>query len=128
MLIPHGAVVCVVDGKEWQLFRNAGNEAAPELATMETPTLVEHNHSAGGSHASPHDQDEVAHCAAVAEWVNRQVQGHKIEHLIVIAPPRALGELRHGFGKAVQAVMRTELAKDMIGRQPAEIIAALRGK
>lgn len=128
MLIPHGAVIAVVDGNTWQLFRNAGNEAAPELTAMETPTLVEHNHSAGGSHASPHNRDEASHCAAVADWINRQVLGHKIADLIVIAPPRALGDLRHQFGKSVQHVLRRELAKDLVGRQPADIIAALRSK
>ncbi|NLR70061.1 host cell attachment protein [Novosphingobium sp. ERN07] len=128
MLIPHGAIIAVIDGNTWQLLRNAGTEAAPELTEMETPALVEHNHSAGGSHASPHNQDEAAHCAAVADWINRQVLGYRIADLIVIAPPRALGELRHQLGKAVQHVLRHELAKDMIGRKPTEIIAALRSK
>lgn len=128
MLIPHGTVIAVVDGKAWELYRNAGTEAAPELAAMETPALVEHNHSSGGSHASPHQQDETAHCAAVADWLNRQVQAHKIAQIVLIAPPRALGELRHALNKATQQAMIKELAKDMVGRQPNNIIAALRGK
>lgn len=127
MLIPHAAVIAIVDGKAWELYRNAGTDAAPELVTLETPALVEHNHSSGGSHASPHQQEETAHCAAVADWLNRQVQGHKIEHLVLIAPPRALGELRHQLGKATQHALIKELAKDLIGRQPDEILAALRG-
>lgn len=128
MLIPHGTVIAVIDGKACELYRNAGTEAAPELSAMETPALVEHNHSSGGSHASPHEQDEIAHCAAVADWLNRQVLGHKIVQLMLIAPPRALGELRHQIGKATQTAIIKELAKDMVGRQPTEIIAALRGK
>lgn len=128
MLLPHGAVIAVVDGKAWDLYRNAGNEAAPELTRLETPALVEHNHSSGGSHASPHQQDETAHATAVADWLHRQVSGHKIEHLVVIAPPRTLGELRHHWSKQVQHVLLGEVAKDLIGRQPAELIAALCGK
>ena len=128
MLIPHGAVIAVVDGKAWELYRNAGTDAAPDLAAMETPALVEHNHSSGGSHASPHQQDETAHCAAVADWLNRQVQSHKIAQLVLTAPPRALGELRHQIGKGTQNAIIKELAKDLVGRQPTEIIAALRGK
>lgn len=128
MLIPHGAVIAVVDGKAWELYRNAGTEAATELVAMETPALVEHNHSSGSSHASPHQQDETAHCAAVADWLNRQVQQHKIAQIVLIAPPRALGELRHALNKATQHTVIKELAKDMIGRQPNDIIAALRGK
>lgn len=128
MLIPHGTVIAVVDGKAWELYRNAGTEAAPELAAIETPALVEHNHSSGGSHATPHQQDETAHCAAVADWLNRQVQANKIAQIVLIAPPRALGELRHALNKATQLAMIKELAKDMIGRQATEIIAALRAK
>lgn len=128
MLIPHGTVIAVVDGKAWELYRNAGTEAAPELAAIETPALVEHNHSSGGSHATPHQQDETAHCAAVADWLNRQVQANKIAQIVLIAPPRALGELRHALNKATQHAMIKELAKDMIGRQATEIIAALRAK
>lgn len=128
MLIPHGTVVAIVDGKGWELYRSAGTEAAPELATVSLPALVEHNHSSGGSHASPHQQDETAHCAAIADWINRQVQAHKIAQLIVIAPPRTLGELRHQFARATEQVLIKELAKDMVGRQPKEIVAALRDK
>ncbi|MGV3511923.1 MAG: host attachment protein [Novosphingobium sp.] len=128
MLIPHGTVIAIVDGKAWELYRNAGTEAAPELAAIDTPALAEHNHSSGGSRASPHQQDETAHCAAVADWLNRQVQAHKIGQIVLIAPPRALGELRRELNKATQHAMIRELAKDMIGHQPLEIIAALRAK
>lgn len=128
MLLPHGTVVAVVDGKTWDLWRNAGNEAAPELARIETPALVEHNHSSGGSHASPHQQDETAHATAVADWLGRQVGGHKIEQLVVIAPPKTLGELRHHWSKPVQNALLAEIAKDMVGRQPADVLAALRGR
>lgn len=128
MLIPHGTIVALVDGQEWQLFRNAGNEAAPDLAAMETPELVHHGHSSGGSHATPHQQDETQHATNVADWFNRQVLGHKFDHLIVIAAPRTLGELRHHYSKGVQKALLAELAKDLIGAKPADIIAALRGK
>ena len=94
MLIPHGAVIALVDGEDWQVLRNGGTEAEPELALLPTPQLVEENHGSGGRHAissanpSGHQRDEDAHAAAVAEWLNRQVQDHKIEKLVVIAPPK----------------------------------------
>ncbi|MEO0033554.1 MAG: hypothetical protein RIS94_3312 [Pseudomonadota bacterium] len=133
MLLPHGTVIAVVDGEGWDLYRNAGNEAAPELSKIESPALEEGNHSVGGhgasrSRTSPHQQDEAAHAVAVAEWLNRQVSGHKIEHLVVIAPPKTLGELRHRWSKPVENALLGEIAKDLIGRQPADLIAALRGK
>jgi len=134
MLIPHGAVIALVDGEDWQILRNSGTEAEPELTEMATPELVESNHGSGGRHAvssanpSGNQRDEDAHAAAVAEWLNRQVQDHKIEQLVVIAPPRTLGELRHHYSKAVQRAVIGELAKDFMDRQPTQIIAALRAK
>ena len=134
MLIPHGAVIALVDGEEWQVYRNAGTEAAPELTALETPALVEENYGSGGRHAtssanpSGSQRDEDAHAAAVGAWLNRQVQDHKIEQLVVIATPRTLGEIRHHYSKAVQSALLGELSKDLIGRQPAEIISALQAR
>jgi len=133
MLLPHGTVVTVMDGKNWTLFRNHGNEAAPELAAMPIPALDEHNHGSGGRHASSggadtHQLNEDAHVAAVAEWLNRQVADNKIEHLVVIASPRALGEVRHRYSKATEKALLGELAKDLMGNSGSEIVAALRAK
>lgn len=134
MLIPHGTVIALVDGKEWSLYRNAGTEAAPELATVPTPRLEERNHSSSPRHTSTsgnhsgHQADEDAHAAAVADWINSEVNAHKIDQLVVIAPPRSLGELRHHYSKQTEQVVLAELHKDLIGRQPTEIIAALRAK
>lgn len=134
MLIPHGAVIALVDGEDWQILRNGGTEVEPELTVLPTPELAETNHGSGGRHqisaANPsgNQRDEDAHAAAVGEWLNRQVQDHKIEKLVVIAPPRTLGELRHHYSKAVQNAVIGELAKDFMDRQPAQILAALRGK
>ncbi|MBA4354989.1 MAG: attachment protein [Novosphingobium sp.] len=134
MLIPHGAVIALVDGEDWQVLRNAGTEADPELIALTTPELVEDNFGSGARHhvsaANPsgNQRDEDAHAAAVGDWLNHQVQGHKIEQLVVIASPRTLGELRHHYSKAVQNALVGELAKDLIGRQPAEILAALRSR
>ena len=134
MLLPHGTVIAVVDGKDWTLFKNAGNEATPELAEMATPSLVEHNHGSGGRHGSSsgnpsgHQLDEDAHAAAVGDWINRQVSAHKIEHLVVIAAPRTLGELRHHYSKQVEHVLVGEVAKDLMGRRGSDIVAALRAR
>lgn len=135
MLLPHGAVIALVDGEEWTLLRNAGNEATPDLVDLPKPHLDESNHSGGGgrhrttaSAPSPRQMHEDAHAAAVAEWLNGQVAGHKIEHLVVIAPPRTLGELRHHYTKPVSQALIGEVAKELIGRAPDEVLAALQAK
>lgn len=134
MLLPHGTVIALVDGKKFELFRNSGNEAQPELAAMDSPKLEAPNKGAGAHHHSGSDNpsahllEEDAHAAAVAEWLNQQAIGHKLENLVVIAAPRTLGELRLHYHAQLKAVLMGELSKDLVGRQGPDIIAALREK
>lgn len=134
MLLPHGTVVALVDGDRFELFRNTGNEATPELTLQPVPDLDLNNHSAGAGHDSKngdpsgHHKMEDVHAAAVAEWLNRQVLDHKIEHLVIIAAPRTLGEMRSHYHSRLEQALKGELAKDLVGKQGADILAALRGK
>ena len=133
MLLPHGAVVALVDGKKFELYRNSGNEAQPELTVLQSPKLDTHNHSGASHHSSAgnhadHLVAEDAHAIAATEWLNSQVLGHKIESLVVIASPRTLGEMRQHYHKQTQRAVIVELAKDLNGKQPVEILAALREK
>lgn len=133
MLLPHGTVVALIDGKNFELFRNAGTEAEPDLVVSESPKLDSHNHSGTGHHSRPGNHAdslvaEDAHAIAATEWLNSQVLGHKLENLVVIAAPRTLGEMRRHYHKQLETVLRGELAKDLSGRKGPEIVAALRGK
>lgn len=134
MLLPHGAFVAVVDGQKLELYRNSGSESAPELAPMTAPKLDENNKESGSRHfssaANPSRRqlDEDSHAAAVAVWLNEQVLGQKIERLVVVAAPRALGELRRRYSKQLDAALIGELDKELIGRSAEEVLAALQGK
>ena len=134
MLLPHGVVIALADGKKLELYRNSGMEAEPHLEALPTPKLDEHNKGGGGHHRttsanpSSHRLEEDAHAAAVAEWLNSQVLGHKLEKLVVIADPRTLGELRKHYHKQTAAAIHGELSKDLVGEQPQHIIEALRAK
>lgn len=134
MILPHGAVVAVVDGAKFELYRNSGSEVDPRLASLETPDLEPHNKSAGArrdsSAANPtgHQLDEDAHAVAVADWLNSQVQRRQLDRLVVIASPRTLGEMRRRYHKELLAVLAGELPQDMTGRDAQAVIAALRGK
>jgi len=133
MLLPHGTVIAVVDGENLELFRNTGNETAPELAAMDAPKLDGYNKDAGARHKSSsanpgHQLDEDGHAAGVADWLNQQVMGHRIEHLVVIGAPRTLGELRRRYDKALEAVLIGELNKELVGRSASEILEALQPK
>ncbi|PTM39781.1 host attachment protein [Bosea sp. 124] len=134
MQLPHGAVIALVDGKCFELFRNSGNEAGPVLAPMPSPDLDEHDRAGGAgrdsSSANPtgHQIDEDAHAAAAVRWLNQQVLGHKIERLVIVASPRTLGEMRRHYHKQLQAGLVAELSKDLIGKSGPDILVALRSK
>lgn len=133
MLLPHDAVIAVVDGQNFELYRNGGDEASPELSALATPKLDTHNHSGGSHHSSAGNHagsmvNEDAHAHAVATWLNGQVLSHKLKDLVVIAPPRTLGELRKHYHKLTERAVAKELHKDLIGKQPTDILHALREK
>ncbi|HEX4846550.1 MAG TPA: host attachment protein [Novosphingobium sp.] len=133
MLLPHGTVIALIDGHNFTLYRNAGDEAAPELSALPEPRLDAHNHSGAGHRSSPGNHadsqvNEDAHAGAAVAWLNAQVLDHGIADLVIIAPPRTLGELRRHYHKQTEQVLRKELGKDLIGKQPDAILAALREK
>lgn len=133
MLLPHGTVIALIDGKHFELYRNAGDEAEPQLTAMDAPKLDSHNHSGVGHHSSAGNHagqqvEEDAHAIAAVEWLNSQVLGHKIEQLVVIAPPRTLGEVRKHYHKQTERAVIKELGKGLIGKQAGDIVAALREK
>ena len=129
MILPNGATVAVADGESLALFKNGGHGVDVSLSALAAPELASGN--AGGSHhssaANPDDktQAEDGHAAASAAWLNKQVLDGKISSLLVIAAPRALGELRKHYHKALQAVLAGELAKDLSGHSMADIQAAV---
>ncbi len=131
MQLPHGVIVALVDGKHFELHRNSGDEASPDLSAMETPNLDESNKGGGAgrdsSSANPtgHQIDEDAHAAAATEWLNQQVLGHKIEKLVIVASPRTLGEMRRHYHKQLEVALVADLSKDLIGKSGAELVAAL---
>ena len=133
MLIPHGTVIALVDGKHLELYRNTGDEAGPIFTALPSPKLDAHNHSAGSHHSSAGNHDdhmviEDAHAAAAAAWLNSEVLGHRIEHLVVVAAPRTLGEMRKHYHKQLEQALLCELHKDLIGKAPSAILTALREK
>ena len=57
MLLPHGTVIALVDGKHLELYRNGGNEAEPTFAALPAPMLDDHNHSGASHHSSAGNHD-----------------------------------------------------------------------
>ncbi len=72
-----------------------------------------------------HQQEEDRFAAETAAMLNKRALANEFEKLIVIAPPKTLGELRKHYDKALSERLAGELAKDLTGHPVANIEAAL---
>jgi protein required for attachment to host cells len=127
MLLPHGTTIVVTDGQKLELFRNTGTELHMALAQLPHPDVhgdVEgagrHQHTGQDNKDQRRLQDrrldkdhqEASFESAVARWLNHQIATDRIGPLFVVAPPRALGELRLHYGEALKKKLVGELAKE----------------
>jgi protein required for attachment to host cells len=132
MLLAHGTIVAVADGEKLTLYRNGGSDTAPHLTAIGTPGLGDDDAiPSGGRHhssaANPDDAQlvEDGHAAGVASLLNKMALDGEIDALVVVAPPKTLGELRKHWHKDLQAKLIGEINKDLAGRTPGEIAAAI---
>jgi protein required for attachment to host cells len=127
MQLPHATTVLVTDGQILRLFRNTGT--AMQMTLTELPHAEVHGDEAGAArhqHTGQDNEDrrrlqdrrldkdhqEASFGSAVAKWLNHEIATGKIGPLLVIAPPRALGELRLHYGAALKQRLVGELAKE----------------
>ena len=122
MRLPNKAHLAIVDGERFSLLRNAGTPDEPDLQPEAKPDLTPTNFSAGVKHQDDMGQkhgrtdlDELAHAAAVAEWLNERVLSNKIEKLAIAADPKTLGEMRRHYHKKLEAALIGEEAKTLAG-------------
>jgi protein required for attachment to host cells len=112
MEIPHDAFVAVADGEKMLLFRNQGDSDFPHLILVEQDEqeslanselrrdVPGRSFSSVGPGRSAYDEAESRQIGedrfamATAEMLNRRALGNEFESLIIVAPPRTLGELR----------------------------------
>ena len=72
-----------------------------------------------------HQLEEDRFAADAAEMLRKRALSNDFESLIVIAPPRTLGELRKHYHKEVSARLSGELDKDFTGHPIPDIEKAL---
>lgn len=141
MQIPHDAMVVVADGRKMLLFRNEGDELYPKLEVVEHDEKVataredspshapgsRHDYGAGMQQRSGmeetdvHQLEEDRFAASTADMLKRRALRNEFSKLIIVAPPRALGELRKHYHKEVAARIIGEIAKDFANRPTGEI-------
>lgn len=132
MQIPDGAHVAVIDGERFLWLRNAGDAIHPNLENLGVPDLDPTNRSQGKMRHSittnqhtGNDLDEAAHVAAAADWMNHQAKTNRIEHLIVVADKRSLGELRRHYHVELEKRLLGEIGKALTNQPIDEIEQAI---
>lgn len=127
MLVPPGATVAVADGENLHLFHSGGDGTLTPLPSDVTAHQDGAQPKHHGGSANPDDKQlsEDGFAAGIADVLNGKVLDGTIKQLVIIAPPRTLGELRRHYHKALTAVLVGEIGKELSGRSPAEIEKAI---
>ena len=146
MTIPHNALVLVADGRKMLFLRNQGKGQQIELVTEAHHERDDRKNSeiksdaagAGaqsGGYGRPameetdfHQQDEDRYAADAADQLRIRALAGDYDALVIVAPPRALGELRKHLHKEVEKRVVMELAKEMTDRPLPDIAAMLMGR
>jgi protein required for attachment to host cells len=128
MKIPHNALVALANGERFVLMRNVGLAFDPKLERVEELDLELTNFSAGVRHQDPAGQrsgstdiDELAHGAAVAEWLNTQALRGGIDQVVIAADPKTLGQIHQHCHKDLESRIVGEVAKDLTN-QPVQAV------
>lgn len=137
MIVPHRAIVLVVDCARMQTYRNEGS-----LNRLHLVQIYHHEHASGATSAlgseragrsfqssgvlrsayegpDYHQKNEDEFPLFAAETLERIATAG--ERLILVAAPHALAVMRKHIGKAVKAALLAKIAKDMTGRPAGEI-------
>jgi protein required for attachment to host cells len=134
MKVPHNAHVAIADGERFMLMRNTGQIFEPKLEVVAEPSFrmpvpgAESRSDDRGTlttAGSQTDLAEVAHGAAVVQWLNAKALAGEIEQLLVVADPRTLSEMRRHYHKALQDRIVGEVAKEVAWETPQAIAETL---
>jgi len=143
MRVPHNSCVLVADGRKMLFFRNEGDAEFPNLAVErkrvdDNPKDAEQGTDTPGrafvSAGSPrtgvavnagannrsayeetdfHQLEEDRFAAEAAAMLKRRALANDFESLVVVAPPKTLGELRKHYHKEVEKRLAAEVPKDL---------------
>ena len=125
-MIPHNTLVVVADGRAARLFRNVGDESGLKLhqeTTLDASDAA--NDGPAGSQPQDSDTGEAAFAKVLAHKVNQMALQHAFDHVVLVADPTTLGELRPQLHKEVAQRTMAEVAKDWTNTPLEQISSAL---
>lgn len=139
MDVPHNSFVVVTDGEKMLFLRNHGDAEFPHLVVEKESEQESRSNrelrrdtpgrsfsSVGPGRSSYDETDsrqlgEDLFAAETAEMLNRRALGNEFESVIVVAPPRTLGELRKHYHQELQKRVVGEVAKNLTNTPVNEI-------
>jgi protein required for attachment to host cells len=145
MRISHDALVLVADGRKSLFLRNEGDEDYLNLvvedqraqAGLEDRDLKSDAPGRAMSQVSGrqstmeepdyHQIEEDRFAKETAALLSKRVQQSDFEQLIIVAPPRTLGELRQHYDKTVEAKIVAEVDKDLVNHPIDKVEGVLKG-
>jgi len=137
--IPNAALVLVSDGRRARFLRNTGTPAHPNLVLesaldFDNPRTREQGTDQPGRYLGPdghsrsameetdwHQQAEERFAAQVANLLYHMEHAGRFDELVVVAPPKMLGDLRARLHPEVADCVIAEVAKDLTGHALPEI-------
>ena len=143
MNLSHNTVVLVADGRKMLFLRNEGDGAHPNLIVERAQEHADASTTEQGTdrpgrtqssvgpgrnsyeQADFHQIEEDRFAAEAADMLKRRALANDFDKLIVVAPPRTLGELRKHYHKEVSDRLVGELDKDLTGHAIPDIEQAL---
>lgn len=146
MQIPHDSFILVADGRKSLFFRNEGDAEFPNLTVerkdvQDNPDHLEQATDTAGQAASPvggasatmgetdfHDLEEQRFAADTAAMLKERALRNDFESLVVVAPPKTLGELRKHYHKEVEKRLVGEIPKDLTNLPVPEIEKVLQAQ
>jgi protein required for attachment to host cells len=137
--LPHRAVVFVGDGRKALFLLNEGTALDPRLKVRRVfeddnpPTHeqgsdrpgralsgIESNRSAM-EQTDWHDIEKHRFARTIASALARLLEESHSEHVVIVAPPRTLADLRRSYSPAVEKRIVAEIAKDLTGLTVSDI-------
>ena len=68
-----------------------------------------------------HEVEKERFAASIAEHINKAAQSAAFKQLVIVAPPKILGDLRREFSKETETKILAEIPKDLTHHTIAEI-------
>lgn len=117
--IPEAAWVVVTDGTQARVLRNVGKGIHLQLQQVREIGPHDLRDEGPSGHvppeASPSYVDEATFAKQLVHWVNKAALANEFEHLMLIADPQTLGQIRPQLHAEASKRIVGELAKTLTG-------------